>query len=190
MGIGAGIVGIALAARSSIKELVQQQKVMAQTGAVLKSTGGAANVTKKQVTDLSAALLKKTGIDDEVIQSGENMLLTFRGIRNEAGKNNDIFTQATKIGLDMSTALEGAGFEGGNLKTTMIRLGKALNDPVQGMTALKRVGVTFTEDQKKTIKRLEETGHHLQAQKLILKELRAGVRRVAPRPTGRRCPGA
>lgn len=173
VGIGAGLVGIGLAARSSIKELVQQQKAMAQTQAVLKSTGGAANVTKKQVTDLSGALLKKTGIDDEVIQSGENMLLTFRNIKNEVGANNDIFTQATKAGLDMSTAMAGAGFEGGNLKTTMIRLGKALNDPVTGMTALRRVGVTFTEDQKKTIKRLEETGHHLEAQKIILRELRA-----------------
>jgi len=173
VGAGAGLLGLGVAVHASVKELEQAQKATAQTEAVIKSTGGAANVSAKQVDQLSNSLLKKTGIDDEVIQSGENMLLTFRNVRNETGKNNDIFTQATKIGLDMSTAMEGAGFEGGNLKTTMIRLGKALNDPVTGMTALRRVGVTFTEDQKKTIKRLEETGHHLQAQKIILRELRA-----------------
>jgi hypothetical protein len=170
---GAGLVGLGFAAKAAMGEFVQQQKVVAQTGAVIKSTGGAANVTAKQVRELAAAQLKKTGIDDEVIQSGENMLLTFRNIRNEVGAGNDIFNQATQAGLDMSTAMEGAGFEGGNLKTTMIRLGKALNDPVTGMTALRRVGVTFSEDQKKLIKHLETTGHHLEAQKLILKELRA-----------------
>ncbi len=170
-GIGAGIVGLGIAVHESVGEFVQAQKATAQTNAVIKSTGGVANVTAKEVAKLSETLLKKTGIDDEAIQAGENMLLTFRGIRNEVGKGNDIFNQATKIGLDMSTALAGAGFEGGNLKTTMIRLGKALNDPVAGMTALKRVGVTFTEGQKKTIEQLEKTGRHLEAQKLILHEL-------------------
>jgi hypothetical protein len=170
-GIGAGLVGLGVAAHASFKEFTQAQRATAQTAAVLKSTGGAANVTAKHITDLSNALLKKTGIDDEVIQSGENMLLTFRGIRNEVGKGNDIFDQATKAALDMSTAMEGAGFEGGNLKTTAIRLGKALNDPVTGMTALRRVGVTFTKSQQDMIKHLEATGHHLEAQKLILREL-------------------
>lgn len=172
-GVGIGLVGVAFAAKSAWQELVQAQKAAAQTNAVIKSTGGVANVSAKQVRDLSSSLLAKTGIDDEVIQAGENMLLTFRNIRNEIGKDNDIFNQATKIGLDMSTALQGAGFEGGSLQTTMIRLGKALNDPVQGMTALRRVGVTFDKSQQTTIKRLEETGHHLEAQKLILRELRA-----------------
>ena len=58
--------------------------------------GGSANVTAKQVDKLSASLMEKSGVDDEVIQSGENMLLTFTKIRNEAGKGNDIFNQATK----------------------------------------------------------------------------------------------
>jgi hypothetical protein len=170
-GVGAGIVGLGFALHASVKEFEQAQQAAAQTAAVIKSTGGVANVSAKHVTSLSNALLKKTGIDDEVIQSGENMLLTFRNIRNEVGKGNDIFDQATVAGLDMSKAMEGAGFEGGSLKTTMIRLGKALNDPVRGMTALRRVGVMFTKAQEETIKKLETTGHHMKAQKLILAEL-------------------
>ena len=39
--------------------------------------------------------MNKSGIDDEAIQSGENLLLTFTDIRNEVGKGNDIFNQAT-----------------------------------------------------------------------------------------------
>src|SRR6266542_2279421 len=72
----------------------ESQKVANQTGAVLKSTGGAAHVTAKQVSGLADAISQKSGIDDEAIQSGENMLLTFKNIRNEAGRGNDIFNQS------------------------------------------------------------------------------------------------
>ena len=74
----------------------EAQKVSAQTRAVLKSTGKAAKVSAKQVDQLAEALMTKSGVDDEVIKSGENMLLTFTNIRNEVGKGNKIFTQATK----------------------------------------------------------------------------------------------
>jgi hypothetical protein len=144
----------------------ESQKIGKQTEAVLKSTGGAAHVTAKQVDDLSGSISRKTGFDDEAIKSGENLLLTFTGIRNEAGKGNDIFTQSTGIMADMSRAL------GQDMKSSAIQLGKALNDPIKGVTALQRVGVSFTASQKDTIKHLVETGQKVKAQKLILGELR------------------
>ena len=143
----------------------ESQRVGRQTNAVLESTGKVANVTAKEVGDLATQISKKTGIDDEAIQSGENLLLTFTNIRNEAGKGNDIFTQTTHIMTDMSAAL------GQDTKSSAIQLGKALNDPIKGVTALQRVGVSFTAKQKEQIKTLEESGHHLDAQKLILREL-------------------
>jgi hypothetical protein len=163
---GAAIgVGLALSAKAGWDEFKQGALVGAQTEAVLKSTGKSANVTAKQVDDLATSLMKKSGIDDEVIKSGENMLLTFTSIRNEAGKGNDIFNQSTKILTDMSVAL------GTDMKKSAIQLGKALNDPIKGVTALRRVGVQFDEGQIKTIKHLVETGHKMDAQKLILREL-------------------
>ena len=59
-----------------------------------------------------------------------------------------------------------------DMKSSAIQVGKALNDPVKGMTALSRVGVSFTEKQKDMVKHLEKTGHHLEAQKIILHELK------------------
>jgi hypothetical protein len=151
--------------KGSISEAREAQKVGALTAQVIKTTGGAANVTAGQVATLAESLSKKTGIDDEVIQSGENMLLTFKNIRNEAGAGNDVFNQSTKVLTDMSAAL------GVEPKKAAIQLGKALNDPIKGVTALSRVGVTFTEKQKKVIKSLTESGHRLDAQKIILHEL-------------------
>lgn len=101
--VGAAVVKFGV---SSVKAFKEAQLVTAQTEAVLKSTGGAANVTKDQVLDLASAIRDYSGVEDEAIQSGENMLLTSTNIRNEVGKGNDIFTQTTKTMVDMSVVLE------------------------------------------------------------------------------------
>lgn len=149
----------------SISEARESQKVGAQTAAVIKSTGGAAKVTADQIGDLATAISNKTGIDDEAVQSSANLLLTFTRVRNEVGKGNDVFNQATSIVTDMSVAL------GTDAKASAIQVGKALNDPIKGVTALTKVGVTFTAQQKDQIKKLVESGNSLGAQKMILGEL-------------------
>lgn len=162
---GAALGGLYAVVRSGISEIRENQKVTAQTAAVLKSTGKAANVTAKDVEDLGSEIQSYSGISDEAIRSTQNLLLTFTNIRNQAGKNNDIFTQATKIATDMSVAL------GQDMKSSAIQLGKALNDPIKGVTALQRVGVSFTQQQRDQIKALVDSGKSMQAQKLILAEL-------------------
>ena len=143
----------------------ESRKIGAQTEAVIKSTGDAANVTAAQIDKMATAMSLKTGIDDEAIQQGQNLLLTFTNIRNEAGKGNDIFTQSSKTLLDLATAM------GTDPKSAAIQLGKALNDPTKGITALSRVGVNFTDQQKKQIAALQSSGDMMGAQKIILAEL-------------------
>jgi hypothetical protein len=157
----------------SVKAFSEAQAVMAQTEAVMKSTGGAANVTTQDVLDLATHWQNLSGVQDDAIQSSENLLLTFRDVHNEVGKGNDIFNQATGAILDMSTALNrGAIPSADQLQSSTIQLGKALNDPIAGMTALKRVGVSFDESQIATIKHLQESGNLMGAQKIILGELK------------------
>lgn len=160
-----GLTALAAGAAFAFKQFEDAEKITKQTEAVLTSTGGAAHVTAKEVGDLATALMKKTAIDDETIRSGENLLLTFTKIRNEAGKGNDIFTQTTKIITDMSVAL------GQDMKSSAIQVGKALQDPILGLTALRRVGVNFNEQQSEMVKKMVESGHQLEAQKFILHEL-------------------
>jgi hypothetical protein len=178
-----GAAGFSAVIRSGIDELQDQGRVAAQTNAVIKSTGAVAGVTAKEVDGLSQALLRKTGIDDETIKSGENMLLTFRNIRNVAGENNDIFDQATKATLDLSVAM------GGDMTNAAIRVGKALNDPVRGITALRRVGVQFTAQQEAQVKAMVESGNVMGAQRIILRELNAEFGGSAA-AYGRTLPGA
>ena len=162
---GGGVVLLGLGAKKAFREFEEAEKVTGQTRAALKSTGEAAKVTAREVENLAAKLSRKSGIDDEAIQSGENLLLTFTKIRNETGKGNDIFNRATTTILDMSVAL------GQDLKSSAIQVGKALNDPTKGMTALRRVGVSFTAEQEERVKGWVEEGKQLKAQKFILREL-------------------
>src|SRR5262245_66611796 len=74
-------------------------------------------------------------------------------------------------------------------KASAIQLGKALNDPIKGVTALQRVGVSFTKSQKNQIKALVESGNTLGAQKVILRELGkefGGAAKAATDPTPKR----
>lgn len=149
----------------ALGEAREAERVGRLTDAVIKSTGAAANVSAGQVAKLAEAISNKTGIDDEQIQSGQNLLLTFTKIRNEVGAGNDIFDQATMAATNLSAAL------GTDMKSASLQVGKALNDPVKGVGALTRAGVSFTQQQKDQIKAMVEAGDTLGAQKLILKEL-------------------
>jgi hypothetical protein len=151
--------------KGAFDEAEEAAKVAALTAAAIESTGGAANVTAEEVAELSEAMSAKVGMDDELIQSGANLLLTFKNVRNEVGEGNDIFNKATEAAVDLSAA----GF--GSVTATSKQLGKALNDPLKGITALGRAGVTFTEDQEKMIEKMVESGDILGAQKAILKEV-------------------
>jgi len=163
----AGAIGGGLLATLKVGfgEISEAQTVAAQTAAVLKSTGGAANVTAAGMSKLTSSLSAMSAVDDEAIQSGANLLLTFTNLKNGVAAGDRVFDQATATLVDMSRALNQ------DVSASAIQLGKALNDPIAGISSLSRVGVTFTADQKKMIKGMVEAGDMMGAQKTILAEL-------------------
>jgi len=167
VGLAFAAAGAAIIAAGSqaVQVLAEEERLLAQTTAAIKSTGGAAQVTARHIVDLSNSMEGLTTIDNAVIQGAANLMLTFTNVRNEIGKNNDVFDQAIKQAANMSVAL------GTDAKSAAMQLGKALNDPAEGMAKLARAGVQFTDDQKKMVKQLQESGDMLGAQKIILAEL-------------------
>lgn len=163
----------------SIEKAREAAKVERITAAAIKSTGGAAGLTAEQVAELAEKEGRLVGVQHDIIQAGENLLLTFTKVKNAAGEGNDIFDQATAAIVDMTAAMNHGVVNADGLKTATIQVGKALQDPINGMTALRRVGVTFDESQQKQIKSLVAAGKQMQAQKLILKELRTEFGGVA-----------
>jgi len=146
----------------SIQEASEWNSVIAQTEAVVKSTGMAAGLTTQQMADMAGAMSASSGTSifaDDAILGAQNVLATFTQIK---GTN---FGDATQSILDISQAM------GTDLQSSALQVGKALNDPVAGIGALSRVGVSFSEDQKKMIEAMVETGDVAGAQQIILGEL-------------------
>lgn len=159
--VGLAAVGVASVAAGAymVGQARESVAVQKQLEAVLLSTHGAAGLFIKDLNDQATALSKMTNYTDDAVNSAQAMLLTFTNVKGP------IFQEAIGTILDMSTAL------GQDLKSSAIQLGKALNDPIDGVNALRRVGVSFSQEQQDVIKSLVETGRTAEAQRLILKEL-------------------
>ena len=151
--VGAG------AAYGLIKLSAKQADAEAKLAAVLRATGGAAGYTAKELIAQAAALQKVTTYGDETIINAQAIMATFKNVRG------DVFQAAMESILDMNAVL------GGDLKMNVVQLGKALNDPIIGVGALGRVGVSFTEVQKEQIKQFVKTNQLGRAQAVIMKEL-------------------
>ena len=131
--------------------------------AVLKATGDSSGLTASEIVDLSKKLEASTLTTSEKVQDATAILSTFRSV------SGDTFTRAITLAQDMSAVF------GRDLSSSAMQLGKALEDPVNGLTSLRRVGVVFTQDQRDLIKSLAETGQTAEAQKVILDALQAKV---------------
>lgn len=163
IGMAAAGVGIATQVHAGIQSLVELEEANAQTAAAIKSTGGAAGLTLEDIRKLSEALEDQTTIDDKLIQSGANILLTFRKV------SKDAFAPALEVAMDLSTRL------GTDLNSAVLQVGKALEDPVRGVTALRRAGVQLNDEQIEHIKTLVEQNDLYGAQQVLLDELKTQV---------------
>ena len=144
----------------SIKAWKFQEKQLKILSSTLKTTGAEAWTSSKEIQNFASSLQKVTNYGDEAIISMQNVLLGFKNIQG------DTFKEATKAILDMSTVMNM------DLTSACQAVGKALDDPIQGIGALSRQGFRFSDEQKKLIKVLIDTGKTAEAQKIILDELK------------------
>jgi hypothetical protein len=158
---GAFVVGqFASWATSALKAAGDAETAFATVEAIVKSTGGAAGLTTEKLVDMAQQLKALTNIDDDkILRDVTANLLTFTNVVGPT------FREAQVAALNLSAVLRQ------DLQSSTIQLGKALNDPIKGITALRRVGVAFTTSQREQIKTLMESGDILKAQGIILREL-------------------
>jgi hypothetical protein len=152
------------AIQGAVAEAQEYEKATAQLNAGIVSTGNLAGLSVEGLQAHASALESLSGQDEIAIMKNQALLQTFTNVRNVVGEGNDIFNQASLAVLNMGAKM------GGGAGSAM-QLGKALNDPLMGMNALRRVGVVFTEEQKESIKTMVASGDIMGAQKVILAEL-------------------
>lgn len=158
---GLAVAGAATAAFGalSLKEYSNSEDAVTQLQAALTSTHEAAGLYIDDLLDQAAALQKVTKFSDEQVESAQALLLTFTNIKGVT------FQKTTQTVLDMATALKMDATGAAQI------LGKALNAPVDGLAALSRIGIRFSDSQQEVIASLVKTGQTAKAQDVILQEL-------------------
>jgi len=131
--------------------------------AILRATGNSAGLSLQEIETLSQEIGIATLASTQKVRDAAGILLTFKSIQG------DVFKNALRLTQDLSEV----GF--GDLRTASMQLGKALEEPIVGLGALRRVGVSFTEAQKEQIRVLDMTGRKAEAQEIILRALNSQV---------------
>ena len=152
-------IGIGNFLQSSVEAFNESDKAAAQLNATLQSTGFAAGLTKDALDAQAESLMRVSTFDDDAITGAQSLLLTFTNIKDA------VFNDAIPAIADLATKM------GTDLKGATMQVGKALQDPTQGMAALRRVGISFSESQQQVIKDMQDTGNLAGAQRMILAEL-------------------
>lgn len=131
--------------------------------------GDQADNVRDRLIELAEQQARITGISQDTVKETQAILLTFAGLAQSADEVGGAFDRATQAALD----LQAAGF--GDAASIAKQLGRALNDPVTGLTALTRSGITFTEAEKELIKAMVEAGDAASAQAFMLEAIEKQV---------------
>jgi F0F1-type ATP synthase membrane subunit c/vacuolar-type H+-ATPase subunit K len=141
VGIAAGgvalAVGVVAGLKSAYTAALESRKISRETERVVRTTGKAAGVSAKYVGKYAGKLSMLTGVDDEVIAvRRERAADVHEGDRIKVGKPaTTMFDQASARRAGHVVGV-GHGPEDGSV----IQVGKALNDPIKGITALCKAG--------------------------------------------------
>ena len=164
--------GVALTAVSGaftfMAKKAEEAEIAQRRLAQIMSSMGYPEATAR-VSAYADELEKNLAVDGELIKTTQAKLATFANLTKSVNESGGAFDRATVAALDLAAA----GF--GSAETNAVQLGKALQDPVKGIGALARAGVTFTAQEKEKIKTLVESGQTLQAQDMILKAIETQV---------------
>lgn len=155
-GISAGAVF-----RTFLQNTINAQNEQAQLAAVLRSTGEAAGFSATQLNKMATELARSSTFSEGEITNAQTRLLSYTGIVGEQ------FPQAMQAVIDMAARM------GTSVEQSAETIGRALDVPSAGLTALSRQGFRFTEEQKSVIKALEDAGRTAEAQGILLDALRS-----------------
>lgn len=152
-----------------VAEQEQLQRNMLRTDAVIKATSEAAGFSAKQLHEQARALALSTLQSTEGVMRAQQVLLSYSSISDE------VFSRAIETATDLATLI------GGSLNGSLEMLAKTLDNPIEGINAMRRQGIYFTDAQQRVIASLIETNRLAEAQSMILDELAGQFGGIAQR---------
>lgn len=161
---GPGVVTFGAAMTALTATLTKGNRVLATTEhqvarleGVLMATGGAAGFTADALDEMSRDIALNTLASTEGVRTAAAALATFGSITGKA------FEQTLRLSQDVAEVM------GTDIRGAAIQMAKAMEDPVNGLTSLRRAGVSFSAAQREQIKDMVRWGEAAEAQAMVLK---------------------
>jgi hypothetical protein len=154
---------------AAAENVAQANNRLEQVAKSMNLFGSQTSAVTQRIIEFAEANELSLAVDAEVIKQAQAKLLTFKNLAQSADETGGAFDRATMAAIDLAAA----GF--GSAETNATQLGKALQDPIKGLTALTRSGVTFTQEERNKIKVMVESGQVLEAQNMILSAIETQV---------------
>lgn len=151
---------ISIFAATSIKAFKEQEKNLTKFADSFEKQGARIGIgfddLKKDADEFAKNSLFES---DDILGGITSQLLSFTTI------NKDVFKQAEQVIIDF------AAKTGSDLNSATLAIGKALQNPTEGLNLLRRSGVAVTDAQVTMISALDKAGKSAEAQAAVLKIL-------------------
>ena len=155
-----GPIGTALAAAwggaASVSGYKDALEVQRKLSAVLTATGGAAGVTADQINDYASELQATTNFEGDATVGAAAMMARFSNIKGE------MFFSVMDAAADLASVMSM------DLPAATALLGKAMDNPSEGLAKLAKAGMAFTEAEEEQLKSLQASGDLIGAQGMIM----------------------
>lgn len=152
--------------KGAVGRLEDMRRMSLQVDQALKNSGNTARTSAQEISKWAEELEYRTGRAAEEVMRVSTNLATY-------GFGREEFYRALELANDMAAAW------GGDLRSNVEALGRALDDPIQGFGMLSKRGVKLTDDQRALAEAFLNSNNKVAAQGVVFQALEAQVKGVA-----------
>jgi hypothetical protein len=161
------VLAVAFLGEKFLHETIVAQDAVADLESAVQTLGGSSGKTYRELNELADSIQDTTRFSNEAAMGAESMLLVFNRI------SGDKFADVTRLAADLATKLKI------DLPSAAEMIGRALQDPANGLLNLQRKLRLFDEAQVNTIQLMARSGDRAKAQAMIYDALKGKVEGAA-----------
>ncbi len=159
----AGIAVLTVGLGKTVAAGTELEKSAFKIQALLKTTEQASGQTLESIETLARRIGLATLASTAEVREAAAQLLTFKAV------SGDAFGRTLTLAQDLSAAM------GTQLKSSVLQLAKALEDPERNLSQLNRSGISFNLTQIEMVKNLKASGREAEALGVILSVIEGQV---------------